>query len=92
MNKSLRKSISYNYAETLLKVKQKERLDNPEGHSMNLSSVQESQLLKPNFKVKKLRNQVHSSLSKMTDSKKQVKNFTLGDPLLPITLEKTPKK
>jgi hypothetical protein len=45
---------------------------------MNLSLLNESQLLKPNFKVKKLRNQVHSSLSKMSDSKKAVKNTTLG--------------
>jgi hypothetical protein len=81
INKSLRKSISYNYAETLLKVKRKERLENPESSMMmmmNLSLMSESQSLKPNFKVKKMIQPAHSSLSRMNPSKKNVKNITLG--------------
>jgi hypothetical protein len=55
---------------------------------MNLSLLNESQSMKPNFKVKKMRNQVHSSVSKMNSSKKNVINVTLGEALLPITLDK----
>jgi hypothetical protein len=45
---------------------------------MNLSLMSESQALKPNFKVKKMAKPVHSSLSKMNPSKKNMKNVALG--------------
>lgn len=37
MGKSLRKSISYNYAETLLKIKNKAKLEHPPTENMHSS-------------------------------------------------------
>ena len=88
----LRKSISYNYAETLLKLKKKEQLANPHPEpnpSLNLNrSLLASPSLKPNFNVKTRKSQGHSSLAK--NSKKDLLSVSLSQPPLPVTLVDAP--
>lgn len=55
---------------------------------MNMSLMEESLSLKPNFRVKNKRNQVHSSLSKMNPSKKNIN--AIFDFVMPITHNNSP--
>lgn len=90
---SLRKSISYNYAETLLKLKKKEQLANPHpetNHNISLNrSLLASPSLKPNFNVKTRKSQGQSSLAK--GSKKDLLSASLSQPPLPVTLVDVPE-